>query len=136
MQSRTVRTHNLTGRNRIAGKSDLVSSGEDRDARPLVNRQPRHVHCRCEADVARGQAATGAQPDLTFAEIDAGAAYMAACGHHFGSDDLFALCLGVLLDENRIAAFGQSRAREDADGLSGAEAAIEKLTRSDRADLP
>ena len=86
--------------------------------RPPVDEQPRPVHRRRESDIARRQPPPGVKQHLALGEIEPGAPDIASQRRALGHLDGVAVALGVFLDDDRVGAFGQRRAGEDARGLA------------------
>ena len=86
-----------------------------------MHKEPRPVHRRGEADVARRQPPSGPQQHVALGEIEPFAAHVAAARGAFEHPDPVAVALRVLLDDDRVGARRHRRAGEDAGGFAGAD---------------
>ena len=121
---------------RFARQLQFVTCGEDGDLRLCDDLDRRMVHGGCQRDRAGIEKATGGKACATFFEIHSGQADVLSLGCCDGHADAPVLELfGVFLDDDRVGAFRQRSAGEDADGLTGANGAIETMACGGFADL-
>ncbi len=86
-----------------------------------MHKEPRPVHCRGEADVARRQPPSGPQQHVALAKIEPLAPHVAAARGAFEHPHAIAVALGVLLNDDRVGARRHRRAGKDAGGFAGAD---------------
>ena len=92
------------GRDWLARHGDLVTGGEDGDARAAMHAEPGMVGRGGEAHVARGDAAAGGNHGVAAGEILAGAANVAAGLHRFVDPHGVAVAGRVLLQQDGVGA--------------------------------
>ena len=91
-------------------------------------------HRRGERDFARPEPSPGGEQRVAFTEVETTRADVAGLRRAFAHDDMGAVALGVLLDDDGIGAVGHRRAGEDAHRLALADAAGEGMARGGLAD--
>ncbi len=116
-----------------ARRHQLVAGGDDGDARPGCHRNFRVIHGGGERQVAGGNAPPSIEQDLALREVQALLAHILA-KLDGGQGDLVAFGFGVLLRDHGVGAGGQQRAGENARGLAGLEAAVERAAGGGGAD--
>ena len=119
-----VGADDLVGPQRIARHDHLVAGGEHGDAWAPVDLEPRLVHGRGQAHIARGEQPPGGHTHFACAEVEARGAHVAAGGRAFLDDDMIAVGFRVLLDDDGIGALGQGAAGEDTHRLARLHGAV------------
>ena len=110
------------GRDRLARHGDLVTGGQDGDARAAMHAEPGVVGRGGEAHVACGDAAAGGHHGVAAGEVLAGAANVAAGLHRFVDPHGVAVTGGVLLQQDGVGTLRDNAAGEQSHGLAGADA--------------
>ena len=110
--------HDLVGAARGAGRDQFVAGGKHGDPWLAGERQGRVVGGGGERDIGGAEAPPGAQQDRALGEIDAGVADIVARLDRRPGDEIFAVALGLFLDQHGVGAFGDRRAGENPHGLA------------------
>ena len=87
-----------------------------------------------EADIACGHPPSGRHHCVAGGKVLAGAADVALGGYGFVDADRVAVARGVLLQQDGVGAWRNHAAGEDAHGLAGADAAVERMAGGRAAD--
>src|SRR5690606_13569248 len=113
-----VRGHNLSHTGRLARAHEFVARREDRHLGPAIGDDLAVPHRRGKRQLARPETAASFEQAHAFAEVAAARANMIGSNILPLYEDLIAVALRVLLDNNAVGAVGHRRAREDADSLA------------------
>jgi hypothetical protein len=90
---------------------------------------------RCgKRDFARPEPPPGSEQRVAFAEVETARADVAGLRRPFAHDDMGAVTLGVLLDDDGVGAVGHRRAGEDAHRLALADSAAKGMARGGLTD--
>ena len=111
----------------FAGKRDLVAGGEDGNTGAAVDREPGVVGGGGKADCAGSQALAGVEEGVAALEVATARADVAAENGAFAKRKRVADAVGVFLDRDGIGAGGDQAAGEEAEGLAGADRAVERV---------
>src|SRR5690606_2022347 len=124
----------LSHARRLAGANEFVARREDRHLGPPINNDLAVSHGCRKRQLARTKTATGTEQTHALTEIAAARADMIGLNIIALHEDVIALALRVLLDDDAVGAIGNRRTREDADGFACTHAATERMPRGRLAD--
>ena len=83
-----------------------------------------------QRNLARPEPPAGGEQRVALAEVEARAADVPRLDRAFADEDPGPVALCILLNDDRVGAFGDGRAGENAHRLAGANAAAERMSRS------